>query len=428
MNHQQGPSGTLPSPGPVPPAPLRGRKLAFVRAAWIIVAGLTLGLDALAIPYYYVRDTAACAGAECLSSTGLTTEQFRKLHEMGISIGFFAVYDTVVQFMPVLVFAAVAVVIFSKRSHDPMALFGSFALLVFGGAAFTSDFLKALTFELPVFRFPAELLDYLGQVCIITFFYVFPDGRFVPRWTRRLAVVTAIYWIPAIFFPAFLPNIVAGPVFFGLLGTTIAAQVYRYRKVSNLVQRLQTKWVVFGVVVALVGFSGTVAVGNLSPSVRQLGPLVQMVAGTLINGFILLIPLSIGVAMVRSRLYDIDVVINRTLVYALLTASLALVYFGGVVVSQYVFRALTGSDSQVAVVISTLAIAALFVPLRRSAQGLIDRRFYRRKYDAVKTLEAFGARLRDEVELDQLGDDLVSVVNDTMQPEHVSLWLRLSEK
>ena len=136
------------------------------------------------------------------------------------------------------------------------------------------------------------------------------------------------------------------------------------------------------------------------------------------------IPIATGIAIFRYRLYDIDRIVNRALVYGFLTATLAAVYLGGVVVLQHLFRVLTGQESQLAVVASTLAIAALFGPLRRHLQALVDRRFYRRKYDAAKTLQAFNARLRDETDLRALSDDLVKVVGASVQPEHASLWLR----
>jgi hypothetical protein len=137
-----------------------------------------------------------------------------------------------------------------------------------------------------------------------------------------------------------------------------------------------------------------------------------------------LVPIALGIAILRYRLYEIDIIINRALVYVSLTATLVALYLGGVVLLQRLFVLLTGQRSTLAVVASTLLIAALFNPLRRGLQSFVDRRFYRRKYDARKTLEAFSARLRDETELDRLGGELVGVVRETMQPEHASLWLR----
>ena len=184
---------------------------------------------------------------------------------------------------------------------------------------------------------------------------------------------------------------------------------------------------VFGIAVPItVNVIGTVLA--LVPVLAERGSLYPLVSNE--TGFLLTLfpPLSFGFAMLRYRLWDIDVLINRTLVYGALTASLALIYLGLVIGLQYLLRGLINQTNNVAIVISTLAIAALFQPLRHRIQEVIDRRFYRRKYDAARTLAAFSAVLRNEVDLDQLGEQLVTVVEDTMQPAHVSLWLRKSEQ
>jgi hypothetical protein len=160
------------------------------------------------------------------------------------------------------------------------------------------------------------------------------------------------------------------------------------------------------------------------PALREAGPFGMMLFQTLVYGFILLIPLSIGVAILCSRLYDIDVLINRTLVYGALTAALVGLYFGAIVLLQRLFVALTDERSTLVVVVSTLVIAAWFYPLRRRVQGFVDHRFYRKKYDAAKTLEAFSARLRDETDLERLGEHLTGAVGEAMQPAYISLWLR----
>ena len=192
------------------------------------------------------------------------------------------------------------------------------------------------------------------------------------------------------------------------------AVIVRFRR-SRGDERQQLNWFAYAVAVMIVVFvswlslqlAGLVPVGALTFTVPLIG-----------------LPIAAGIAILKYRLYDIDVVINRTLVYGALTATLALMYFGGIAVLQGLLRTLTGQESQLAVVASTLAIAALFGPLRRRLQGFIDRRFYRRKYDAAKTLESFSARLRDETDLDSLSNDLLGVVHETMQPAHAALWLR----
>ena len=206
-------------------------------------------------------------------------------------------------------------------------------------------------------------------------------------------------------------GVLSVPLIIGCVGA-VAAVVVRFRR-SRGVERQQMKWFLYAAAPIV-----TFPVTDYLP-----GIISDLVFGWMLIG----LPTAIGVAVLRYRLYDIDVVINRTLVYGALTAMLGSVYFGGVVSLQYLFRPLTGQESGLAVVASTLAIAALFNPLRRRIQALIDRRFYRRKYDAVRTLEVFGARLREETDLEQLNADLLSVVRDTVQPTHVSLWLRQPE-
>jgi hypothetical protein len=186
------------------------------------------------------------------------------------------------------------------------------------------------------------------------------------------------------------------------------------------VERQQIKWLLYAGAIWFVG--GILQITVFSPLVEGswglwVGNLLVAVGG--LGG-----PIAIGVAILRYKLYEIDTLINRTLVYGVLTASLVLFYLGSVILLQALFRALTGQESQLAVVASTLAIAALFNPLKRRIQSFIDRRFYRRKYDAAKTLEAFSAKLRNETDLDTLSDDLTGVVRETMQPAHISLWLR----
>jgi hypothetical protein len=273
---------------------------------------------------------------------------------------------------------------------------------------------------------------------------LFPDGRLLSRrwrpivWVNLIAILLLFAWS---FEPGLIENLgllkVANPFgvagagdllntlgeigFFLVLAVAIAGAislVLRWRR-SRGEERQQIKWFVFAGAIFCTVFAVAPVLWTLPPS-----PETEWIWPTLFLLAFGTIPTATGIAILKYRLYEIDLLINRTLVYGSLTATLALVYVGSVVVLQGVFRALTGQESQLAVVASTLAIAALFNPLRRRLQAFVDRRFYRSKYDAAKTLEAFSAKLRDETDLDALRDDLVGVVRETMQPAHVSLWLR----
>jgi hypothetical protein len=349
------------------------------------------------------------------------------LAELGLSASAYALYNVALDTIFVSVFAVVGTVIFWRRSDDPVALLVATMLVVW--APLNGLFLPTpVTIEsYPVLE---RTLTYIGYIAWMLFFYLFPSGHFVPRWTRWLTLIYGVFFFGLWNFTPFGPLSWPPPLFIAAVlavwGSFPMAQIYRYIRVSDPVGRQQTKWVVFGVAVAVVGTLATIFTVEAAVDLPPTDVGQRMLSKLLMDASGLMIPLSIGVAVLRSRLFDIDVVINRTLVYGSLTIMLLLVYFGGVTATQALFSALTGQQElpQLAMVVSTLAIAALFDPLRRRIQSFIDRRFYRRKYDAAKTLEAFSWKLRDETDLDALSDDLISVVTETMQPEHASLWLR----
>ena len=260
-----------------PDATLRGRWLLLARAAWVALTAIVVGFQVAGVPYAY---------AHAINTSifdRLTPEQLRAFENLGLTSEFYAAYTVAVPVVTMLVFTAIATVIFWRRSEDRMALFGAFMLVVFGGAALTSGTPQALAGAHPTLLFPVRLLDYLGQVSFCIFFYVFPNGRFVPRWTRWLAVAVALLWLPDIFFPGSSLDLLSGPLFLGILGSLVVAQVYRYRWVSGPVERQQTKWVVFGVVVALVGFATLLILGGFVLSLKSMGPLALMVRSHLIN-------------------------------------------------------------------------------------------------------------------------------------------------
>ncbi len=215
-----------------------------------------------------------------------------------------------------------------------------------------------------------------------------------------------------------------------MYGGLVGVQIYRYVRVSSYSQRQQTKWVVFGFA-GLLGLDLLYAlIGMLFPELAAPDSTYQLINATLPSITYMLFPLSVGIAILRSRLWDIDVIIRRTLVYTILTLILALIYVGLVFALGALLRSLFGEQQQnpLVIVASTLIIAALFQPFRQFLQRFIDRRFYRSKYDAARTLTNFAATLRSEVDLEQLSDHLVTVVQETMQPSSVSLWLRQPEK
>ncbi len=337
-------------------------------------------------------------------------------------------------------FAVVGALVASRRPRNPIGwLFLAFALVT-AFAAFAHRYASHALVEAPGslpggawVAWTASGVWHPAFGFFVFAFLLFPAGRLPSgRWRAVAWVAAANYllggaigllWNPLFgeFFPYAEPPLrlpdlpVVGAAFgvfllvnFALLALSAASLVLRLRRATG-VERQQLKWFVYAVALFALVFP---------PSVIVLGD------GRLIVFLLPLVPAAAGIAILRYRLFDIDILINRTLVYGPLTVLLAAVYAGGVVGLQAVLRTLTGQESTLAIVASTLAIAALFSPLRQRVQALVDRRFYRRKYDAAKTLAAFNARLRDQTDLNTLSEDLVGLVRSTVQPEHVSLWLR----
>jgi hypothetical protein len=350
-------------------------------------------------------------------------------------------------------FATVGAIVASRRPYNPVGwlfiAFGAAAAIRFTGSQYATYALLNYPGSLPAGDLMASFAIHLWHPALgllIFSFLLFPHGRLLSLRWRLVAWVSVISCLTALISGMLESEFLYGytwpedlsfvkPLFTGPIAE-IAATVFWYSSTviiamlfasaGSLVLRLrrsvgeerqQLKWVVYSVALLAFTLPATILVIITLPALGD--------ARILFAFLFPLMPISVGIASLKYRLYDIDLLINRTLVYGSLTAMLALVYFGGVAATETLFRSITGQQQQpqLAIVVSTLVIAALFNPLRRRIQSFIDRRFYRRKYDARKTLDAFSARLRDETDLDALSDDLVRVVRETMQPAHASLWL-----
>jgi hypothetical protein len=402
---------------------LSGGWLVFARGVWVVLVVFALSISILSIPADFAYLHTSCKAPLPCDTVQLTTADIRELRALGVSVDFYAAGIVILHLLFVCAYCAVGAVLFWRKSNDRMALLASFALVTFP-IVFNGDLLEQL---LPDWRLPIRCAETFGAIGFFLLFYLFPDGHFVPRWTRWLMAVVIPYWLANLFAPVvWTTSLLKLVLFCGLLGSLFAVQTYRYRRVSTPPQRQQTKWVVFGLSVALLDFIGLIWLHGVF-SLFSSGLIAELLLGLVYYSLYLLIPVSLGFAILRYRLWDIDLLINRTLVYSTLTVLLALLYGGLVIALQSLLRGIFNQTNEVAIVVSTLAIAALFQPVRHHIQKGIDRRFYRRKYDAARTLAAFNATLRHQVDLSQLSEQLVAVVQETMQPVHVSLWLRRPE-
>ena len=418
---------------------MRREPFTIAGAFWLALSGLCSAILIASVPVY-------------LSQLGQVTEVEQSIESLlGTGIRLSPTLELAVDLASMsaalcasVVSLLLGIVIYRRGPNDRMAFFVSCVLMIY--AVLISSPLETLGSLVPgglalVFR-GEEVFWTLGLANLM---FIFPDGRFVPHWTRWVAVALVPLNVILLFLPGlqfdlqsmsttdaaiqmlwFVPPALIG----------VAAQIYRYLRVSSPAQRQQTKVVVFTLSLwncVFTLFPAVLLFGSLrafsGPDAQSLLLLFLFIVARVFWYIgLIVVPLGIAIAVLRYRLWDIDLIIRRTLVYGILSATLALVYFGCVVLLQQLSRSLSGQEqSEVVTVISTLAIAALFVPLRNRVQRWIEQRFYRRKYDAQQVLARFSASVRDEVNLSRLHDDLVEAVNETMQPTHVSLWLKSSE-
>lgn len=363
---------------------LHGRWLLLARAVWLVAVALVVSLYVFSIPLQ-IRSLQTPCTDNCQYGQG-TPAQLLEAQHLGMSLDLYVAYNVALNTFFLLVFVGVGALIFWRKSRDWFGIYVALALVLFG-ISFSSP-LALISDQYSSLSLPLHFMAALGGTLIGTFAYMFPDGRFVPRWTRWLVPLVVVREFSNVFSTDFSNSPLGNLTFFAEVATFIFAQVYRYRRVSGSVQRQQTKWFVYGTTVGLLGYLSLILLVMLTfPNGETTSVLVDLIGGTALYLFILLIPLSLMMAILRYRLWDIDILINRTLVYIPLTAILAGIFAASISLSQKLFIAITGEKSDTATVLTTLIVVAVFDPLKSGLQYLVDRRF-KEPRDPAKELHA----------------------------------------
>ena len=397
---------------------LRGRYLLAARVAWAVVAIMAAVCIVVSIPAEFARLQTVCSIGGCQPGV-LTPANVRDLGAMGLSVGFFAGFLTSVELLFAVISFVIGGLIFWRRSDDRMALFLAFAPVMLGGAALTQS-PETLADEPTVLQFVIPLVSFLGNTSLVLFFYLFPDGRFVPHWTRALAVVFVAGQVDEFFFPSSLLPDFSDPIntalVFGFLASMAYAQIYRYRRVSGPVEREQTKWVVLGITATVVGTQGADILLLLSSQTW-----LVLVGHTIYYLSLLLIPFSIGIAILRYRLFDIDLIINRALVYGALTTSVVLLY---VLVVGGLGTVLQVQGSLIISLIATGLAAVMFQPLRDRLQRGVNRLMYGERDDPYAVLSRLGSRLESRLAPEALLPAVIKTVQEALKLPYAEIQLK----
>ncbi len=408
-------------------SPKNWRRLAIVGWSLITLAYLAFFLTDLRLDFAQLQ--IPCEGADC-NYLAISQAEVDVLESQGLTSH---TYSVIMNGATVLAVAASWILgglILWRQGTSRIGWSVSLALIVMP-IAMISD-ADNLATSYPSLLIPSVFLSLLGYSILLLFLYLFPNGRFYPRWAFVPFITTFLVFTV---FSLELSGLITPPswvlqidvlAFMVLLFLTGGFQILRYRRDSTPLERQQTRWILLGIIILLLGFPVWFLIFGGGLDILPGPPrLLASIGGWLSTVLaISALPVTMSIAILRYRLWDIDLAIRRTLQYSLLSGLLVLTYFGLVIVLQSLLSAVGSQQSELVTVASTLAIAALFLPLRRRVQDFIDRRFYRKKYDAAKVLAEFAATCRDETDLDKLAARLVEVVQETMQPERVTLWLK----
>lgn len=403
--------------------------LRVARLIWLLLAVALCAIWISSLPEFYTRVSTLTVEPFRLGERVIfdNTTALHQASQRGVSFEVSAAIDIGIDLIQIMVYYVTAALIF-WRATSGFGWFTAFVLLLMGiGTTMARAVGVAAPF--PGALFLIEIPSYIVWPLWFLWLYLFPTGRPVPCWSVLLVAVMFILFMlfqvvsllgvfglvpPQIdTFAATQGSVATVPIF----GFVLLAQIYRYWKVSTVTERQQTKWFLFGVGM----FFLTIILFALTPDSFR----TSIVAQNLLAVGFLLFPISVALAVLRYRLFDIDIIIRRTLSYGLLTGALVLVFFGSIILLQQLFSSLTGSaQNELVTVLSTLAIAALFVPLRNRIQVVIDRRFNRRRYDAQQVLANFAMTARDETNLEKLAGRLIEVLEETVQPKTASVLLK----
>lgn len=423
---------------PQPAARFEALRLRFARGVWIVLVPLSLVAFVAGLPARYEELRAETLHFRPLL-TSLRPDALPPPLDSWLSSPLYAPAMLALEILVMAVCIAAAVLLFWRRHDERMAIVASLSLVGYG-VLFLPP-LDALAATHPALSPLVRGLQAFGLETSLLLFYVSPDGHFRPRWTGPLAVLWTLWTVASVFMPSssfdFLhgrPHVVTPRAFalpwllicLAWYGSGLLAQLVRYRHISTPQQQQQTKWVLIGWTAVIAFYAALVFPRVAFPALSAPGPLDLLYRAVGVPGFeaaLLLAPIPITISMLRYRLWDVDVVLNRALVYGLVTLALGLVYVVSIVALEAIFRGASGQDSPLAIVLSTLACAWLFQPVHRRIRRGVDRRFYRRRYDAARLIEEFGNGVRSEVELSALLDDLIAVVQQSMQPAHISATL-----